>query len=96
MRRIVWPDDPATMRIDDIDTRSIVMKINPWILASAMAIAAGMGMSVATTSEAAVSGCERRCRAEYTQCWYSCTPGDGPCYTQCQANYYDCSAGCGT
>jgi hypothetical protein len=73
------------------------MKSTTWMLAGAMALAAGMGMSVATNSEAAGPACERFCKTEYTQCWYSCTPGVSACYTQCQVNYYDCVAErCGT
>lgn len=52
-----------------------------------------MGMSVATSTEAAGSVCERVCNAEYTQCWYACTPGVSACYTQCHVNDYDCFAG---
>ncbi len=66
------------------------MKMNTWILTGVMAIAAGMGMSISTTSEAARRGCERFCSTEYTQCWYSCTSGVSECYTQCQVNYYAC------
>lgn len=69
------------------------MKANTWILAGAMAAALGLGISTTKTSEAAgIPACERFCRAEYTQCWYSCTPGNGACYTMCQQNYYGCVA----
>jgi hypothetical protein len=72
-----------------------MMRAKTWALAAMMAMSAGLGMSVSTNSIAApVSACERMCRAEYTQCWYSCTPGQGWCYDLCRTNYYNCSGGC--
>lgn len=67
------------------------MKTRHLILAGAMALAAGLGMSMSTPTHAAGT-CDRLCKAEYTQCWYSCTPGDTPCYDLCRTNYYNCYA----
>lgn len=61
-------------------------------LSAAMALATGLGMSMPT--EAAQNACLRRCSTEYTQCWYSCTPGVGACYDMCRDNYYNCAADC--
>lgn len=75
------------------------MNTKTWVLAAAMAMAAGLGMSASSTTQAAGAGpaCERFCKAEYTQCWYSCTPGNGACYDTCRTNYYGCIADmCGT
>jgi hypothetical protein len=68
------------------------MNAKTWALAAAMAMAAGLGMSMSTTTQAAGPACERFCKTEYTQCWYSCTPGNGACYDMCRTNYYDCVA----
>jgi hypothetical protein len=70
------------------------MKTKTWILAGMMAMAAGLGMSMSTATTAAGNRCTRVCQAQYTQCWYSCTPGQGACYEMCRANYYDCAANC--
>lgn len=70
------------------------MKTTTWVLAAMMALSAGLGMSVSTTTEAAGNQCIKWCQQDYTYCWYSCTPGQGACYDQCRTNYYDCAAGC--
>jgi hypothetical protein len=73
------------------------MKMKTWALAGMMAMAAGLGMSMSTTTEAAGAGnqCIRVCQAEYTQCWYACTPGQGWCYDMCRTNYDGCVSDCG-
>lgn len=71
------------------------MKTNTWMLVAAVAMAAGMGISMSTTTQAATRGCVRMCQSEYTYCWYSCTPGVGACYDQCVVNYNGCIADCG-
>ena len=59
-----------------------------------MAMTAGLGVSISTPVAAAVNQCVRSCQQEYTDCWYSCTPGQGWCYDMCRTNYYDCAASC--
>lgn len=71
------------------------MKTNTWMLVAAVAMAAGMGISMSTTTQAATRGCVVRCQSEYTYCWYSCTPGNGACYDMCVANYHGCISDCG-
>lgn len=68
--------------------------MNKILLYAGMALAAGLGAAMATPA-AAVGGCERECRQNYSACWYSCTPGEIWCYALCADNYYACSAECG-
>ena len=70
------------------------MKTKTWALAAMMALSAGLGMSMSTTTEAAGNQCIRMCQGEYTSCWYSCTPGQGWCYDMCRDNYNACAAEC--
>jgi hypothetical protein len=71
------------------------MKTKRWSLFAAMAMAAGLGVSMSMQpAEAGQNACLRMCSSDYTWCWYSCTPGDGGCYTTCQQNYYACAADC--
>ena len=65
------------------------MKTKHLLLAGAMALAAGMGLSVSATAKAGPA-CERFCSTKYTQCRYSCTPGNGACYDMCHDNYDAC------
>ena len=70
------------------------MKMKTWALAGMMAMTAGLGVSMSTPMAAAGNQCIRSCQQEYTDCWYSCTPGQGWCYDMCHTNYYDCAASC--
>lgn len=71
------------------------MKTKTWALTAMMAMAAGLGMSMSSTTAAAGNQCIRACQAEYTGCWYACTPGQGWCYDLCKTNYEGCVSDCG-
>lgn len=68
--------------------------MNKTLLFAGMALAAGLGASMAPPANA-LTQCERMCREDYTGCWYSCTPGQSWCYTLCADVYHACSADCG-
>lgn len=70
------------------------MKTKTWALTAMMAMAAGLGMSMSSTTAAAGNQCIRACQAEYTACWYSCSPGQGWCYDLCKTNYENCITDC--
>lgn len=70
------------------------MKMKHLLLMAGIALATGAGMSVSNSAQAGTL-CQRICSQEYTQCWYSCPPGDGTCFDLCRINYYGCVADCG-
>lgn len=71
------------------------MTIGKSMFAALLALSAGLGMSVSTTTQAAGNACVKQCQRDYTDCWYSCTPGNTGCYDMCRLNYESCAADCG-